>query len=420
MKTKKTPFKWVPLFLGAVFLLAISCVEEFNGEIQIESFESVLVVDALITDETTTHEVLLTRVFQFEEDIPNPERNAMVQVVDDSGTEFPFLEMEPGVYHSQNEFSAVQGRTYTLNITTSDGRSYRSDATPMPNSTPIQELSAERVVNDLGEEGVSIKLDNTPGGAEPSYFRFEYEETYKIIAPRWDPFEMEVVHYIACDTIPYQVEIRPRQEEQRTCFASASSLNIIQASTDELTENRIVNKEVRYLSRDNYIISHRYSINVKQYSQTLDAFSYYERLQDFSSFDNLFSLVQPGLLEGNVFSETSSDEKVLGYFEVASVSTERMYFNYEDLFPDEPLPPYAVDCGFMGNPQLYTAGYHCDGFRSCDGACESPLIEGILAGLITFAQENEEDFNQPYFTWPSPCGDCTKIGSNVVPEFWIE
>ena len=97
-----------------------------------------------------------------------------------------------------------------------------------------------------------------------------------------------------------------------------------------------------------------------------------------------------------------------------------MYFNYEDLFPDEPLPPYAVDCGFMGNPQLYTAGYHCDGFRSCDGACESPLIEGILAGLITFAQENEEDFNQPYFTWPSPCGDCTKIGSNVVPEFWIE
>ena len=307
-----------------------------------------------------------------------------------------------------------------MNITTSDGRSYRSDATPMPNSTPIQELSAERVVNDLGEEGVSIKLDNTPGGAEPSYFRFEYEETYKIIAPRWDPFEMEVVHYIACDTIPYQVEIRPRQEEQRTCFASASSLNIIQASTDELTENRIVNKEVRYLSRDNYIISHRYSINVKQYSQTLDAFSYYERLQDFSSFDNLFSLVQPGLLEGNVFSETSSDEKVLGYFEVASVSTERMYFNYEDLFPDEPLPPYAVDCGFMGNPQLYTAGYHCDGFRSCDGACESPLIEGILAGLITFAQENEEDFNQPYFTWPSPCGDCTKIGSNVVPEFWIE
>ena len=315
----------------------------------------------------------------------------------------------------------MQGRNYTLLITTAEGRNYRSDATLTPNRVPITNLRAERITNDLDEEGVGIYLDNSAPNNTPSYFRYEYEETYKIIAPRWDPFEMEVVHYIACDTVPYQVDIRPRTEEQRTCFASSQSTEVIQASTADLEGSTIENKRIRYLSRDNYIISHRYSLNVKQFSQTQEAYLFYERLQEFSSSENLFSQVQPGLLEGNVFSETSSEEKVLGYFEVASVSTERMYFNYADLFPGESLPPYAVNCSSTGNPELYTEGYGCLSFRNCDMySCESPLIEEILAGLITFAGENKENENQPYFTWPSPCGDCTKLGSNVVPEFWSE
>ena len=415
---KNSPF--INTKIGIVFMITVlfgACIEQFEAET--EEFQSILVVDALLTDELQRHRVFLNRTFQFEEEEPVPESGATISVVDDLEVRYAFAETEPGVYYSSSGFAAQPGRTYTLQITTSNGENYQSEATPTPPNIPITEMRATLVTSDLGEEGVGIFLDNTSASTEPTFFRFEYEETYKIIAPRWDPFDLEVIHYIACDTIPYQVGITTREEEQRVCFSSAVSNQIIQASTADLENPEIRNKEIRFISRENYIMSHRYSINVKQFSQTVDAHSFYERLEDFASSENLFSQVQPGLLEGNIFSERE-EEPVLGYFEVATVTEERLYFNYADLFPDEPLPPYPFSCNFASSPPLVSMGYHCAGFRECDGDCVSPLIEQILAGLITYAAENDANSNNPYFTWPRGCGDCRELGSNVVPEFWTE
>ena len=396
------------------------CVEPFDAKTEV--FEDVIVIDALLTDEEKQHRVLLTRAFRFEENTPKAERNANVTVVDNEGTVYLFQETEPGVYLSQTEFLVAQGKSYTLKVKTSDGKSYMSRAVPTPLKVPISDLKTKRLVNDMGEIGISILLDNAAISEEPTYFRFEYDETYKIIAPNYDPFEFEIIDYVACDGDFYEVGIKPRTEEQRICFGSAKSSRLIQTSTAALEGNEVVNFNIRFISRDNYIISHRYSILVRQYTQTQDAYSYYEQLGDFSSSDNVFSQIQPGFLAGNLRSETDGDEKVLGYFEVVSVSEKRQYFNFSDLFPNEILPPYAVSCETVSNPLLIGRGYHCDGNGNCDGACESPLIEGILAGIIVFNSTNENptfDTPGPYFTLPSPCGDCTKLGSNVVPEFWI-
>ena len=405
-------------YILVLFFVLQACVEEFTAET--EDLEDLLVVDALLTDEMRHHEVRLTRVFAFEAEGPVTESGASVAMVDDQGTRFAFVEAEAGTYRSESAFSAQQGRSYALEVETSDGRDYRSDQVRMPAPVPIDALRAQRVTNDRGEEGVGIYLDNNATGVQPTFFRYEFDETYKIIAPRWDPFRLRVVRYEPCFSNPFVVDIVAWEDERKTCFGTSSSNRLIQASSVDLQGSAIENYQLHFLSRDNYIISHRYSINVRQYAQTQEAYSFYERLGDFSSSDNLFSQVQPGFLEGNIVSRDDADEKVLGYFEVASVSEKRMYFNYDDLFPGEPLPPYAINCNFMGNPRLWPRGYHCADIGVCDGNCESPLIEAILNGQVTFAAENEGNFTSPYFTWLSPCGDCTQLGSNVIPEFWSE
>jgi hypothetical protein len=409
-------FKW----LFALFLLCccLGCIEEFDAKTEI--FESLLIIDALLTDEEKRHRVQLSRVFTFEEDTPRPVTGAVVEVVYDKGVVFGFEERTPGTYLSEIESSTANSEGYILTIVAADGKRYVSDNVTTPEKKPIAQLIAKRYTNDLGVEGVGMLLDNTEGGNESTFFRFKYEEMFKIIAPRWDPFELKVVHYTSCDTIPYKVAINTRTEERKVCYGSAVLRRMIQASSGDLTNSDIKNKEIRFVLKDDYIMSHRYSLMVRQYAKTREAYSYYERLADFSFSELVFSQVQPGFFEGNIFSDSSSSERILGFFEVASVSEEGIFFNYEDLSPNEPLPPYAINYNAMGNPQLYRRGYHCDGFRVCDGACESPLIEAILAGLITFAAENEENTNQPYFSWPSPCGDCRKLGSNIVPKFWIE
>lgn len=412
--------------MATLFVAGLSslwgCVEAFNASTT--DFENALVIDAILTTELKRHSVTLFRTYTFEAEGPEAERGAEVFITDDRGDTYNFVETEPGIYESMTSFSAIPGTAYTLAIETIDGNSYRSNSVTAPNEIPISDISFERLVNDKGEEGVSVLLNNSSQTEQPTYFRYEYEETYKIIAPNYDPFEFLVVDYTPCDSNPpYRVDIVPRQEQKRICFGYSASIAPIQASTIGLSENRIQNFNVRFLNRNNYIISHRYSILVKQFVQTQDAHSYYTRLGDFSSSDNVFSQTQPGFLEGNISSENGGDEKVLGYFEVASVDEERVYFNYQDLFPEEPLPPYAANCSFVGNPLLVGRGYHCAAGGVCDGACESPLIEAILAGLVVYRSVNENftaETPGPYFTLPSPCGDCTKLGSNIVPEFWEE
>lgn len=404
-------------------LIATSCIEEVPVQSELEStisVEDILVVDARLSDELKNHEVQLTRIFALEDEDPIFETGAQVSVIDSQGARFAFEENSPGTYSSATAFAAEHGRSYRLEIQLTDGKRYVSSEVAVPDAVPIANMEAKRTTNDRGEEGVGIFLDNDSTGEEPSFFRYEYEETYKIIAPKWDPFRFEVVRYEPCFPDPFVVEIVPWEDERKTCFGSSKSQRLIQASSVDLEGNTIDNFQLHFISRENYIISHRYSMFVTQYAQTSDAYSFYERLGDFSSLDNVFSQIQPGFLEGNITLESDSEEFALGYFEVTSVSRQRMYFNYTDLFPDEELPPYPFICGIMGNPRLWPRGYHCASLGVCDGNCESPLIEQILAGTVVLAAEKEDDFISPYYTWPSPCGDCTKLGSNVVPEFWEE
>jgi len=414
------PFKLHIIFFSlSLIALVVGCVEPF--EAKTASFENALVINALLTTEQKLHTVKLSRAFRFEEENSIAETSAQVVISDDIGTLYQFNETEPGLYTSTTVFGATQGRTYRLNIALADGRSYNSERIICPENTPIIDLKAQRELNDFGEEGVSIRLDNSSN--ESSYFRFEYEETYKVIAPKYDPFEFEVIDYIACDGNFYEVGLKQRVQDLSICYGSAVSTELIQASTVNLEANKVENFKIRFIGRDNYIMTHRYSLLVKQFTQTQDAYSYYQQLGNFSSSENIFSQIQPGFLYGNIKSETDQDEKVLGYFEVASVNERRVYFNYADLFPDEDLPPFPVNCETVSNPQLITRGYHCDGMGNCDGSCESPLIEGILAGIIVFAAVNENvtaDTPGPYLTLPSPCGDCSKLGSNIVPDFWEE
>lgn len=414
----------------AILVLVLSCVEEFDAEIQ--DFESILVVDARLTDEVGVQSINLSRTFEFDS-VPAPERNAQVSLVSGNGTTFPFSEGGSGVYQSTSSLQLVAGESYQLEITTQDGIQYRSDFERLPEPIAIGEMQAIRRINNTGLEGVAIVLDNAPNSAQPEFFRYEFEETYKIIAPDFHPFEWDEVDYdFFCeDDDGWEATVAPRTEEARICYASNRSLDLILASTADLASSGLEDYEVRFLGRDNYFISHRYSILVKQFHHSSDANSFFSSLLDFSGFDSVFSNVQTGLLEGNIRAE-NSNASVLGYFELSSYSEKRIFFDYADLFPDEPLPPYAISCELIGKPPLYPEGFHVtpiDGKLVIDGTSSSPLLDGIIAGLIAYVGDNEnyqvvgpdgEPDRAPFLIKATGCVDCREFGSNVVPEFWEE
>ena len=376
-----------------------ACIDPFEPETI--SFESALVVEATISNEMKTQEIFLSRTFEFEVDGPERESNASVSVSDDQGNIFNFIETDAGTYASSSEFMAMENREYTLNITTSDGRSYSSSTAELPAVTQLDSIYAERIINDDGNEGIGIFADSFDPTGNAQNYRYTYEETFRVIAPRWFNEDF-VIQDDSCDFL-----FTPRDPDTQVCYQTDISTNIIQINTGNLSEDRVNRFMVRFINRNNYIISHRYSILVKQLVQSPASFSFYETLNDFSGSESLFTQTQVGFLNGNLSSDIDEEEKVLGYFEVATVDEQRIFFNYEDLFPNEPLPPYINPCNESAPP-----------LSSPAGCVLRPIV---AAGTVRFAGANNPMPGEgPYLTVPTVCGDCTVLGTPEVPEFWTE
>lgn len=394
------------IWLSVVVAVTISCVEQID--LKTISFEDALVVEGTITNEHKFHQIKLSRTFKLEESIPTTESNATVKIIDDMQNTYNFEEYKPGVYVSDVEFKAEADRLYQLKIITSNGRSYSSNPTQITNTAQINEVTAVNDVDSNGTEGISILISSFNQQGNARYYRYEFEETYKIIPPYWSPYDAVVVS----DVPPYEVDFVPRTKEERVCYNTIFSEGIIQTETNNLIEDRVSKFAVRFISKDNFIITNRYSILVKQYVQSIEAYTFYNILNNLSGSESLFSQNQPGFFSGNIFSDENSEEKVIGFFEVASVSTERIFINPRDLI--ETTPPYVSKCELVAPELVNESG-------------NSPLVEAIKAGTLKFFQINGGENSPvipipggPYQMAPLPCSDCTVLGTNVMPDFWIE
>ncbi len=424
--------KCVNILLISLFLNG--CIEPFEAETK--GFEGILVVDAKLTDELKQQKVNLSRARPFEVDSVIAERNALVKMTSSSGNSYAFQEVSPGLYESLDAFAASQGKSYQMEVVTADGNTFLSEEVTTPKPAEIQELRAERMLKDDGDEGIGIMLNSQNLASNNAFIRYEYEEDYKIIAPDWSPLEFDIVSDDLCDIVVGQdfgfvVELKPNENNNRVCYGHIESTDILLADSEKLTSNSVSDYRLRFVSKNNFTITHRYSILVKQVSLNQNAYSYYENLDSFSSNDDVFASIQPGFLEGNI-SAGDGISKVVGFFEVSSVRSERLFFNYTDFFPNENRPLYPINCT-ISSPALIPPGAHCSTAGGVsDGTLGSPLIDGIRAGLYVYYTENpitperiEENEGRlgglgPYFTKPKPCGDCTVLGSNIKPDFWVE
>ena len=407
-------FKYkISLFL--LLALAITgCTEQYA--FKNTDFESALVVEGTITNEIKNQTIRVSQVYELEETGPKFETGANVFISDDQGNEYQFEEKDT-IYASITPFKAEPGRKYQLKIRTKEGKNYTSDEQTLTTETKIDNVTAT-VETVEGQRGVQINVDSYDPTNTSKYYRYEYTETYKIIAPWWDYRQTKLYEYPEIPANPIEgtpaipggigISVTPRVGESKTCFSSKNSDKIILTTTNSFNEDR-VHFPIRFISNQNYIITHRYSIFVKQYVQNLAAHTFYKTLRDLSTSGNILSPKQPGFFYGNIKSVENPNEKVIGFFEVSSVSSERIYFNYTDLFPNEPAPPYYVDdC----QPREFL---DCFGDIPCRGVQLRSAIGSNL--LIHFSSSMG---NNTYFMVPPQCGDCTTFSSNIIPPFWVD
>lgn len=389
------------LIVLSALLLQLGCTEPF--EIESQGYESILVVESTITNEMKRQIVKLSRTSPLESNSILFEDNADVNVVTNNGGFFHFSQdFETGLYISDRPFRAQPNVLYRLEISTNDGGLYRSSNVEMPPVVPIGELFADRVIeNSENKDGVEVLVNTEDPLGNAKYFRYEFEETYKVVVPHPSPYSVEITDYVPFPE-SYTVVLTPRTPEE-VCYTTEYSTGIIQTSTTTLNQNKVFRYPIKYISKNDPKFRERYSILVRQYVQSVEAFTFNKILKDLGDSESLLSQGQPGYPVGNITSNLNADEKVIGFFEVSSVSSRRIFFNYEDFGFTK--PPYFQEC------EVYTLDYRKN---------NDPNEREVLRTSILYYgyQVISGSSNGIYKIVEPECSVCSYFSSNVKPDFW--
>lgn len=111
----------ITLLLTLVFSF-FAC--EKTVQLDTKQTEPVYIIDGLVTNQLTKHRIQISKSQLFYDSGQNPTvTDAVVQVTDNEGNSWNFLESEPGLYLSETEFAGQVGNTYDLSIKV-DGKTF--------------------------------------------------------------------------------------------------------------------------------------------------------------------------------------------------------------------------------------------------------------------------------------------------------
>lgn len=386
--------KIIPLVL---LVIASSCTEQYV--FQNQHFEDALVIEATLTNELIHQQIQITRSLSLQDLVLTVESGADVKITDSDG-QIHVFEEKSGAYLSREPFKAEPGKKYKLQITTANGKSYVSEEEQLPTINAIDLQT--NVVDREGVNGVEISVKSFDKNNTSKYYRYEYEETYQIKTP-WDiTYSLEYGPINLGDGYPQRIT-KPLTESISECYSTNySEPNIIQKTTVNFTEDRI-DFPIRFIANNAFEIRNRYSILVKQYTESFEAYTYFNTLNKLSESKSILSPNQPGFIIGNIVSIDSPNEKVVGYFEVASISQKRIFFNFKDVFPDLYQPEYNIKC---------TAGTYDMMDPKVISALEKKELYYLADGPYML------NFNGSLYLLKPECADCTTFSSNKKPSFW--
>ena len=169
----------------SLIILCINCIDPYAPDI--ENFESLLVVDALLTDEDAANYVKLSRSSQIQGGY-EAVRNAIVVITDDSGGIDTLVEVNSGEYWTDpSTFRGEVGKTYTLGIVTPDGEEYLSAPCLL---YPVSEMDSlyytyyEAIPEGYSDSYTGVNIyASTPAESASGYRRWTYDEWWKFRVP---------------------------------------------------------------------------------------------------------------------------------------------------------------------------------------------------------------------------------------------
>jgi hypothetical protein len=401
-----------------VALIAAGCKKPFNPVV-LSTSNSYLVVEGVINSGSDSTFIKLSHtVILSGKTSASPELNATVTVEGDQNTSYPLQQTGKGIYSCAG-LNLNNSHKYRLDIKTSGGKQYLSDYVEVVNSPPIDSIHYD-TQGSVSGPGLNIYANTHDANNKARYFRWDYQETWVIRSAFLSAFKSNGDTVLGRDLANDNINV---------CWPSDTSTTIVLGSSAKLSQNIIVNNPIISIGSTSEKLGFEYSILVRQYALTVDAYNFYTNLKkNTEQLGSIFD-AQPSQISGNIHSVTNPTEPVIGYISVGSIASRRIFIS------NRALPAWVANSMYEGcvllpdpgNPKFACCYY---AFADQNGNIRNQVNNYINYNTPSFIPGGDNPLipinaitvpGQPpigYTAATRECTDCTLKGTNKKPAFW--
>ncbi|WP_442796366.1 DUF4249 domain-containing protein [Pelobium manganitolerans] len=375
--------KIVSPFIALIFWFAFfACKDAYTPEVEAK-YKSLLVVEGFINVGGET-DIRLSRTANLQ-DLQSviPEKNAKVTIEGNKGTWIEGVTNNEGKCKLPTQNLKLDER-YRLKLTDAKGAIYATDFLDAKRSPEIDSLHFK-----VENKGFQIYVNTHDNTNATKYYKWDYNETWEIRSDLKSYFEYKNGKVVSRDpnlNITY-------------CWKGNQSSNILLNSTERFSEDRITEMPINFISGNSEKIAFTYSILVKQYALSKEAYQYLQNIKkNTEQIGGIFDS-QPSEIKGNIYNTSNPKEQVLGWVSAGSVTEKRLFISAKD----KPINKdwlYARDCTAFNIP-IDSLDYYMNG--------KNGIVDDIGDRWLNIIG---------YVVGANDCIDCRLRGSNIKPDYW--
>jgi Domain of unknown function (DUF4249) len=405
----------VKYLMVLVFAAFAACKKPYNPPIS-SSTGNYLVVEGVLNSGPDSTVIRLSRTVKLSNNVAaNPELHAVVAVQGDQNISYPLVETGNGNYACAG-LNLDNTHQYRLSIATTDGKQYLSDYQTALNSPPIDSVNYD-TKGTLSAPGLNIYVNTHDPANKVQYYRWDYQETWIIHSYFESAFKSNGDTVLGRDLI---------NDNIFQCWQSDTSNVIVLGSSAKLSTNVITNNPITSIVSTSEKLGFEYSILVRQYALTADAYNFYTNLKkNTEQLGSIFD-AEPSQINGNIHCVTNPAEPVIGYVSVGLITSQRIFISNR-ILPAWMSTSYDPSCALSMDPRDPAKTPCCYyNIKNSLGQVENEVNEYINynIGMYPFPLIPVDAISQPgsppigYTASTPECTDCTLRGTNKQPAFW--
>lgn len=370
-------------FFVVLMLLLDGCIQPFSPP-EVNSPDTFLVIDGFLNTGQDTSKIELRRTQNTNETAaPLIETGAVVSVESETGETYNFSEISKGAYILP-PYPFNQSVRYRLRVKTKAAKEYLSDYVIVSQTPPIDSITYKV---DPNLDAMVFYINAHDPKNNTRFYRWKFEESWQYDTQQYS--SLEVIGTGA------NKEVVVRKQNISRCYSIINSSNIILGSTIRLSQDIIKNLPINTVPISSNKLIVKYSIQVKQYGLSKEAFEYWTDLAKTTQGTGSLFDPLPSQVTGNIKNTADPKELVFGFFNAVVEQKKRIFisprlgrlpFCKVDTIPVECLPRRETDCAYE------------------------------TAGLLIYYADPRQ---QSVLVTDADCADCRLHGGTLTkPWFW--